>query len=31
MKGFEISRGHRGDEQASLLELVNTYRRFGGA
>jgi len=31
MKGFEISRGHSGDEQSSLLGLVNTYRRFGGA
>jgi hypothetical protein len=31
-KGFEISRAHSGDdEQSSLLELVNSYRRFGKA
>ena len=31
MKRFEIPRGHNGEEQSSLLGLVNTYRRFGGA
>jgi hypothetical protein len=30
MKGFEISRGHSGEEQSSHLGLVHTYRRFGG-
>jgi len=31
MKDFETLGGHRNDKQSSLLGLVNTYRRFGGA